>query len=97
MVSNNEGKMLSLLQVRRAKIFLTFGAVVSSLGVIGVSLPSVQANLVAVGITSVVSKLVISGPAQSVTIFAVVVIGTLDTVLVFQLGIEFLVHSVSPV
>jgi len=74
-----------------------FCAVVSGLGVVGILLPSVQADFVAIVITSVMSKLVISWAAQSVTIFTVIMIRTHDTVLVFQLGIQFLVHSMSPV
>lgn len=73
----------------------SFGAIVSFF-VVGIFLPTWQANFVAITITSVMTKLVISGSAQRVTIFAIVVGRARHSVLVFQSCVSFLVNSVGP-
>ena len=77
------------------ELILTFGAVVS-LDVVGVLLPPVQADLLAVGPALVVAELVVPGPAQGVAVPAEVVVGADHAVLVLQPGVALLVAVAGP-
>lgn len=72
-----------------------FGTVISFF-VVGVFLPPIQANFVALRVTSIMAKLVITRSAQSVAIIAVIVSTANHSIFIFESGMSFLVNSVSP-
>ena len=79
-------------------ICLTFGTVVS-FSIVGVLLEAIETNLVAMIVTNVMTELVISWSAQSVTIFAIVMGRANHTIFILETGMTLtsLVNSMSPI
>ena len=73
--------------LQNEKVLLTFETVIVACGVLVVFLPSLQADLLAVGSTRVVTKVVMPWFADDVTITAVVRAATDKSVFILQLGI----------
>ena len=78
-------------------MILTFGAVVSLPGLLGgVLLPSLEADLLAVGPAGVVAELVVPRPAEGVAIAPVVVGGADEPVVEGELGVSLAGRAGSP-
>lgn len=66
---------------------LTFETVIVACRVLVVFLPTLQTDLLPIGSTGVVSKIVMSGFADYITITAIVRVSTHKSVFILQLGV----------